>query len=125
MAKINRDSVTFHEGWVKYRNQLKQAYRLFDAGVSIKETAQKVGISYDRARTWHYEYLSGRMLCRIAKGAKTRRMLTDPRIRSYQLKLVGFCTKDIASMCGYPESDIKRFIAEVEEMIQKAFEGEF
>lgn len=52
-------------------------------------------------------------------------MLNDPMIRSYRLYREGFAVEVISELCGYPVSDIKRFITNVEEMIERAFNDEF
>lgn len=125
MRGVNRDSVRFRTQWARYRRQLKAAYRLFEAGRGTAEVARSTGVSYDKAKGWHDEYRTGKLICRIAKGAATARMLTDPMIRSYRLRQAGFTIEMISQLCGYPASDIRRFIKSVEEMIERAFEGEF
>ena len=125
MRSVNRDSVRFRTQWARYRRQLKAAYRLFEAGRGTAEVARVTGVSYERAKGWHDEYRTGKLICRIAKGAATARMLTDPMIRSYRLRRAGFSIEAISEFCGYSVSDIRRFIQKVEEMIERAFEGEF
>lgn len=125
MRSVNRDSVQFRVQWARYRSQLKTAYRLFEAGRGTADVARITGVSYDRAKTWHEEFRTGKLICRIAKGAATARMLNDPMIRSYRLYREGFAVEVISGLCGYPVSDIKRFITNVEEMIERAFNDEF
>lgn len=112
------NSIMGYERWLAHRKLIRNAYFMYRDGHPPATVYKVLGIKYDTAKQWYEEYLTGRLLLRLAKGTDNRNLFNDPRLRCWLLVYKGFSLEDIAKNYGVNKTHVIRWMKRGAEMIE-------